>query len=89
MRSLRGLNFTKCGFWICLNAVLAKIVTCCQPTQHNKQVLQIGYIGMAGREIKVLRRELDLLILTGRAPDSFKIDGGMRDGTLRGEVQRL
>lgn len=34
---------------------------------------------MAGCGIKVLRRERDLLIWTGRMRDRLKIDGGMRD----------
>ena len=36
---------------------------------------------LPGCGIKVLRRERDLLILTRRMRDSFKIDGGMRDGS--------
>jgi len=32
---------------------------------------------MAGCGIKILRRERDLLILTGGMRDDFKIDGGM------------
>ena len=34
---------------------------------------------LVGCGIKILRRERDLLILTGEMRNSFKIDGGMRD----------
>lgn len=36
---------------------------------------------MVGFGIKIFRWERDLLILTDGIPDSFKIDGGMRDET--------
>ena len=39
---------------------------------------------ISGCGMKVLQREWDLLILTGRMRDSFNIGGGMRD-----EIQTL
>jgi len=45
---------------------------------RDDDILIAGY-GIAGRGIKILRRERDLQILKSGMSESFKTDGGMRD----------
>lgn len=44
---------------------------------------------MAGCGIKIFRWERDMLILTDWIPDSFEIDGGIRDETKNHTLQTI